>query len=83
MPKKRNSENSEQLQLFIPYSQKPFLEYKKKVRGKDARKGFDLIEEGVRLLQAQLDQDGIHSAEAKPAIQQFLILTQGDKTRLR
>jgi hypothetical protein len=81
MPKKRRSENSDQLQLFIPYSQKPFLEYKKKVRGKN-RKLFESLEETVRGFQTQLDLDQIDSEEAKSAIQQFLILIQGDQTRL-
>ncbi|MDZ7953558.1 hypothetical protein [Nostoc sp. DedQUE09] len=78
MPKLRGSNSQEPLQLFIPYSWKPYLDNKKKVRGKN-RKIFEQLQEVVSQLQVALEKDEFESFEVKEATRDFLILVQGNK----
>jgi hypothetical protein len=62
---------SELVQLSIPFHTKPFLEFKKKVRGRN-RLPFDKIQEGALELKDALHNGEIQSLEAKLAIRDFL-----------
>lgn len=64
--------------LFIPYSQKPFLENKKKVRGKN-RQMFELLEQFVSELQTALDRNDFGSKEVIERSREFLVFVQGSK----
>lgn len=75
--KKPNSQSPSFLQLSLPFHKKPFLDIKKKVRGKN-RKAFDLLQEVVcPLFQTALDRGEIKSVEARAAIYEFLAFVQG------
>jgi hypothetical protein len=76
MPKPRGSKSQEPLQLFIPYCRKPYLDNKKKVRGKN-RIIFEQLQEIVNQLQIALDRDEFESIEVKEETRDFLILVQG------
>lgn len=76
MPKRRGSKSQDPLQLFIPYNRKPFLENKKKVRGKN-REIFEQLQEVVKQFQIAFERDEFESVEVKEAISDFLILVQG------
>jgi hypothetical protein len=58
-------------QLAIPFQTKPFLETKKKVRGRN-RAAFDKIEEGALDLLHALQRNEIQSVEARVEIREFL-----------
>ncbi|HBB30868.1 MAG TPA: hypothetical protein DDZ80_15200 [Cyanobacteria bacterium UBA8803] len=76
---KTNAHSISGLQLSLPLYQKPFLEIKKKVRGRN-RKAFDLLQEVVcPLLETALDKNEIKSVEARTAIRDFLSFVQGAK----
>lgn len=78
---KLNSQTQSHVQLSIPLYQKPFLEVKKKVRGKN-RQGFEVLQEIVcPLFQTALDRGEIRSLEARVAIQEFLAFIQGAKNK--
>lgn len=77
MPKSKRSGEGEPL-LFIPYCQKPFLENKKKVRGKN-RQPFDLLEKALSLFEIGLDRNEFESEEVKAAISQLLVILRGPK----
>lgn len=77
MPKrKRPGEGT--LSLFIPYCQKPFLENKKKVRGKN-RQPFELLEKAQSLFETALDRNEFKSEEVKAAVSDFLLILRGAK----
>lgn len=79
MPKEPESQSPSSFQLSLPLYQKPFLETKKKIRGKN-RKGFELLQEVVcPLFQTALNRDEIQSSEARAAIRKFLVFVQGAK----
>ena len=77
MPKPKRSGEGEPL-LFIPYCQKPFLENKKKVRGKN-RQMFELLEQFVSELQTALDRNDFGSKEVIERSREFLVFVQGSK----
>jgi len=77
MPKPSRSGEGEPL-LFIPYCWKPFLEIKKKVRGKN-RQPFELLEKALSLLEIGLDRNEFESEEVKAAVSQFLVILRGAK----
>lgn len=78
---KLNQQSPSYLQLSLPLYQKPFLEVKKKVRGKN-RQGFEVLEEIVcPLFQTALDRGEIKSLQARVAIREFLAFTQGAKNK--
>jgi hypothetical protein len=81
MPKPHDSQSQEAsfVQLSLPLYWKPFLETRKKVRSKNARKAFDMFQEGARILNYELENGGIQSVEAKAAIRDFLAILQGAK----
>ncbi|MDJ1173360.1 hypothetical protein [Roseofilum capinflatum] len=72
----KKAQESEQPRLFIPYCRQPFLEYKKKTRGKN-REGFKLIEEAVSLFEVQLQRNDIQSPEVQAAVHEFVQFVQG------
>jgi len=75
--KKLDAQSHSFFQLSLPVHQKPFLEIKKKVRGRN-RKAFDLLQEVVcPLFKTALDRDEIKSVEARMAIREFLYFVQG------
>lgn len=63
--------NSELIQLSIDFKAKPFLDVKKKVRGRN-RTPFDKIKEGALELKIALDRNEIQSTEARLEIREFL-----------
>jgi hypothetical protein len=69
----RNASNSNLTQLSIPFQTRPFLETKKKVRGRN-RAAIDKIEEGALELLYTLQRNGIQSVEARIEIREFLKL---------
>ncbi len=81
MPKPHDSKLQEPsfVQLSLPLYWKPFLETKKKVRSKNARKAFDMFQKGALILKYELENGGIQSVEAKAAIRDFLVILQGSK----
>ncbi len=79
MAKKSGSHSGEPL-LFIPYTQKPYLENRKKVRGKN-RKIFDQLQEIALQLQIALDRNELESEQVKEDTRQFLVILQGAKKK--
>ncbi|MEG4996914.1 hypothetical protein [Microcoleus sp. B4-D4] len=77
MPKSKRSGEGDPL-LFIPYCQKPFLENKKKVRGKN-RQIFERLEQVVSELQTALDRNDFGSKEVIERSREFLVFVQGSK----
>ncbi|BAQ61524.1 hypothetical protein GM3708_1930 [Geminocystis sp. NIES-3708] len=83
--KKSRSENSSQffehIQLSLPLftSQKPFLDMKKQVRGKN-RKLFDTLEKVINDFQVSLHRDEFQSTEVRFAVRQLLSFTNGNKS---
>ncbi|MEG5137168.1 MULTISPECIES: hypothetical protein [unclassified Microcoleus] len=77
MPKPRRSGEGEPL-LFIPYCRKPFLENKKKVRGKN-RQPFELLEKAQSLFEIALDRDEFESEDVKAEVYDFLLILRGAK----
>lgn len=73
-----NLHSSSCLQLSLPLYRQPFLNMKKKVRGKN-RKGFDLVQEAVTYFQIALARNEIQSVEARTAILDFLAFVQEAK----
>ncbi|NQE35235.1 hypothetical protein [Microcoleus asticus] len=77
MPKSKRSGEGDPL-LFIPYCQKPFLENKKKVRGKN-RQIFERLEQVVSELRTALDRNDIDSKEVIEDSLNFLVFVEGPK----
>jgi hypothetical protein len=67
----REAFDSELVQLTIPFNAKPFLDFKKRVRGRN-RTAFDKIQEGAQELKYALQRDEIQSTEARLAVREFL-----------
>lgn len=67
----REAFDLELVQLTIPFYAKPFLDFKKRVRGRN-RTAFDKIQEGSQELQYALQRDEIQSTEVKLAVREFL-----------
>lgn len=77
MPKPRRSGEGEPL-LFIPYCRKPFLENKKKVRGRN-RQPFELLEKVQSLFETALDRNEFESEDVKAEVYDFLLILRGNK----
>jgi len=77
MAKKSGSDSGEPI-LFIPYCRKPFLENRKKVRGKN-RRVFDQLQEVAKQLQIALDRNEFESDQVKEDTREFLVILQGAK----
>lgn len=75
----KKSQSEGQLILFQPYSWKPFLETKKKIRSKKVREAFELIEQAANIFQYELKNGEIVSIDAKSEIQEFLQILTGKK----
>jgi hypothetical protein len=75
----KKSQSEGQLTLFRPYSWKPFLETKKKIRSKKVREAFELIEQAANIFQYELKNGEIVSIDAKSQIQEFLQILTGKK----
>lgn len=73
-----NSMLPSHIQLSLPLfqSSKPFLDFKKKVRGKN-RQSFNQLENLVTDFEIALSRDEIKSVEARFAIRQFLSFVKG------
>jgi hypothetical protein len=67
----RKALNSQSTQLSISFNAKPFLETRKKVRGRN-RTAFDKIQEGALELQYALQRNEIQSSEARVEIRELL-----------
>lgn len=59
-------------QLPIPLYRQPFLQVKKKLRGKESRAAINGIKKYAELLKFNLETGVIQSPEAKLEIRQFL-----------
>ncbi|MGE5660001.1 MAG: hypothetical protein ACM37W_25705 [Actinomycetota bacterium] len=81
MPKQRCSGDGVPL-LFIPYNRKPFLENKKKVRGKN-RQLFEELEKLIIQFEIALSRNDFDSKDVREETHDFLAYVQGIKNRVQ
>ena len=78
MPKPKRSGEGESFSLLVPYNRKPFLENKKKVRGRN-RQPFELLEKVQSLFETALDRNEFESEDVKAEVCDFLVILRGAK----
>lgn len=80
MKKFHGSKQQEPLTLFVPYCQKPFLEHKKNVRGRN-RNLFKRLEEVVREFEIALQRNEFCSNQLKEDTRSFLTYVKGQNKK--